>query len=110
MRFEPGQSGNPAGRPPGSRNKKTLALEAAMDERAEEVVTSMLDRAKNGEPAAMRLAMERLAPTGRNRPIAVELPVIKTPQDAELALSVVTDELAAGNLTISEAAALVNLI
>jgi hypothetical protein len=110
MRFEPGQSGNPAGRPPGARNQKTLALEAAMDERAEEIVASVLDRAKNGEPAAMRPAMERLAPTGRNRPLAIGLPVIKTPEDAEAALAVVSAELADGNLTIGEASALVSLI
>ena len=30
MTFQPGQSGNPAGRAVGSRNKKTLAAEAAL--------------------------------------------------------------------------------
>jgi len=110
MRFQPGQSGNPAGRPPGSLNKLTLAAQEAMIERAQEVIDSIMDRAKNGESAAMREAMERLVPTGRNRRVAVDLPVIKTPEDAELALSVVTDELSAGNLTLSEASALVNLI
>ena len=30
-RFQPGQSGNPNGRPHGSRNKATLALEAILD-------------------------------------------------------------------------------
>jgi hypothetical protein len=110
MRFQPGQSGNPAGRPPGSLNKQTLAAQEAMIERAQELIDSIMDRAKNGESAAMRAAMERLVPTGRNRRVAIDLPVIKTPEDAELALSVVTDELSAGNLTISEASALVNLI
>jgi hypothetical protein len=81
-----------------------------MIERAQEVIDSIVDRAKNGESAAMRAALERLVPTGRNRRVAIDLPVIKTPEDAELALSVVTDELSAGNLTISEASALVNLI
>ena len=110
MRFQPGKSGNPAGRPPGALNKKTIAAQAVFEERAGEMATNLLDRAKNGEAAAMRLCMEQLAPTGRNRPVAIELPVIKTPEDAELALTVVTDELAAGNLTISEASALVGLI
>jgi hypothetical protein len=64
MRFQPGQSGNPAGRPAGALNKKTLAVEAAMAERAEEIVNNVMDRAKNGESAAMRLTMDRLAPTG----------------------------------------------
>jgi hypothetical protein len=110
MRFQPGQSGNPAGRPPGALNKKTLATEAAMAARAEEIVNNVMDRAKNGESAAMRLIMDRLAPTGRNRPVAVDLPVIRTPDDAEAALAVVTAELAAGNLSIGEAAALISLI
>jgi Family of unknown function (DUF5681) len=110
MRFQPGQSGNPAGRPPGSLNKQTLAAQEAMIERGQEVINSIIDRAKNGESAAMRAVVERLLPTGRNRRMAIDLPVIKTPEDAELALSVVTDELSAGNLTISEASALVNLI
>ena len=110
MRFQPGQSGNPAGRPPGSLNKKTLAVEALLAERAEEVVTNLMDRAIEGHGTAMRLCVDRLVPTGRNRPVAIDLPVIKTPEDAELALSVVTDELAAGNLTIADASALVTLI
>ena len=33
MQFQKGQSGNPAGRAVGSRNKKTLLLEAALFER-----------------------------------------------------------------------------
>jgi len=110
MRFQPGQSGNPAGRPPGALNKKTLAAEALLAERAEEIVTNLMDRSKNGEPAAMRLVTDRLLPTGRNRLVAIELPVVKTPEDAELALTVVTDELAAGHLTIGEASALITVI
>jgi Family of unknown function (DUF5681) len=110
MRFQPGQSGNPAGRPTGSLNKKTLALEAVLQEEAAEAAKNLVERAKNGDLAAMRMCLDRFAPTGRNRPVAIELPVIKTPEDAELALTVVTDELAAGELTIGEATALVALI
>ena len=110
MRFQPGQRGNPAGRPPGSLNKKTLAAEALMAERAEEIVTDLMDRSKNGEPAAMRIVADRLVPTGRNRRFAIELPLVKTPEDAELAMSVVLDELAAGKLTIAEVSALITAI
>ena len=110
MRFQPGQSGNPAGRPPGSLNKKTLAVEALLAERAEEIVTNLMDRAMEGHGTAMRLCLDRLVPTGRNRPVAIELPVVKTPEDAELALTVVLDEFAAGKLTISELSALITAI
>lgn len=34
-RFQPGQSGNPRGRPPGARNKATRAAEALLDGEAE---------------------------------------------------------------------------
>jgi hypothetical protein len=30
-RFQPGQSGNPAGKPKGARNRTTLAIEALID-------------------------------------------------------------------------------
>jgi len=110
MRFQSGQSGNPAGRPPGSLNKKTLALAEAFAEGAQEVLADVITRAKNGDKTAVRLCMDRTLAPKRDRTVAIELPVIKTSEDAELALTVVTDELAAGHLTISEASALVALI
>jgi hypothetical protein len=110
MRFQPGQSGNPAGRPPGSLNKKTLALQEAFEAKGEEIVDDVIARAKNGQPAAMRLLMERLVPTGRNRRFAIDLPVVKTPEDAEAAVAVVLAELAAGKLAVHEVSSLIPLI
>jgi hypothetical protein len=110
MQFQPGQSGNPAGRPPGSRNKKTLAVEAAFDERAEEILNDVIGRAKEGEKTAMRLCMERILAPKRERAITIDLPVIETAGDAREALLVVTAELSAGEITIGEASKLVALI
>jgi Family of unknown function (DUF5681) len=110
VRFAPGQSGNPAGRPPGSLNRKTLALEAVFMAEAEETVKSIIERAKDGQPVAMRLCMQRALPTGRNRPVAIALPAITGPADARAAIAAVTAELAEGNVTIDEAASLLHLI
>ncbi|HXW27051.1 MAG TPA: DUF5681 domain-containing protein [Xanthobacteraceae bacterium] len=110
MRFQPGQSGNPAGRPPGSLNKRTLAVEALFMAQAEETVTILMERAKEGHPTAMRLFMTRALPMGRDRPVAITLPGIREPEDARAAMAVVTAALAAGDLTISEATALLNFI
>ena len=49
MKFQPGQRGNPAGRPPGSLNKKTLAAQAAFEEKAQEIVDNVIERARNGD-------------------------------------------------------------
>jgi Family of unknown function (DUF5681) len=92
MQFQPGQSGNPAGRPPGALNKKTLAARGVLEERAEEIITNLVDRAMEGHGTAMRLCFDRLVPKGLDRPVAIELPVVKTPEDAELALTMVLDE------------------
>ena len=106
MKFQPGQSGNPAGRPIGSPNKKTLAVQAAFEEKAQEIVDNVIERAKNGDLAAERLVMERMVPTARNRRFAIALPVIRTADDAEAALAVVMDELAAGKLAVHEVSSL----
>ena len=110
MKFQPGQGGNPAGRPPGSRNKKTLEMEEILAERAEAAVRSMLDRAERGEPAAMRLCMERVLPTGANRPVAIELPPVNTPDDVAAATRVVMKALAEGAISARETINLLTVV
>src|ERR1700730_15447196 len=110
MRFEPGQSGKPAGRPPGSRNKKTLEVEELLAKRAEAPVREILDRTDRGDPAAMRLCMERVLPTGANRPVAIELPPVDTPDDVAAATRVVMKALAAGAISARETINLLTVV
>jgi hypothetical protein len=67
MTFLPGQSGNPVGRDPGSRNKRTIAAEEKLLARADELVDDLVKRALRGEPAAMRLCAERCCPCAAGR-------------------------------------------
>ena len=110
MTFQPGQSGNPAGRAVGSRNKKTLAVEAALFERAQELVDELVRRAKNGEPAAMRLCMERILPVGRGRPLPIELPAVRSTEDALAAADVIMDALKEGAISAREAVDLLRVV
>jgi len=110
MTFQPGQSGNPAGRAVGSRNKKTLAVEERLFEHAQELVDDLVRRAKNGEPAAMRLAMERILPAGRGPPLPIELPPVRSGEDAYVAAGVIMDALKEGALSAREAVDLLAVV
>jgi hypothetical protein len=44
--FQKGQSGNPSGRPAGSRNKATLALDALLDGEGEAITRKAIELAK----------------------------------------------------------------
>jgi hypothetical protein len=47
--FQPGQSGNPRGRPPGSRNRVLLALDQIGEDAAADVLRAAIERAKAGD-------------------------------------------------------------
>src|SRR6266852_982868 len=103
MTFQPGQSGNPMGRPPGARNKATLAAEQLLDGEAETITRKAIDMAKNGDLKAVRLCLERLLPARKERPVSIELPALNTPADAVAAAAAIVGAVAAGDLSPSEA-------
>ena len=51
--FKKGQSGNPAGKPKGLRNKRTLDLEALLDGEAQAITRKAVEMAKAGDTVAM---------------------------------------------------------
>ena len=110
MPFQPGQSGNPAGRPRGSRNKKTIVLEALVDGEAEAVMQKVITMAKMGDDVAMRLCVERMMPPRRERPVPLPLPRIETDADARQASADVIEALAEGEVTPKEAEQLLRAI
>ena len=59
--FQKGQSGNPAGKPKGARNKATLAVEALLDGEAEELTRKAIELAKAGDIPALRICLDRRA-------------------------------------------------
>ena len=60
--FEKGVSGNPTGRPRGSRNATTLALEALLDGQANALTQKAIDLALGGDMAALRLCLDAILP------------------------------------------------
>jgi hypothetical protein len=73
-RFVPGQSGNPAGKLPGTRNRATL-LKAALDsEDGPAMARIVIDKALAGDVVTARFCLDRLEPRPRGRAIAIDLP------------------------------------
>jgi hypothetical protein len=110
MPFQIGHSGNPAGRPRGARNKRTIALENIMDGESEVITRKVVEMAKGGHIAAIRLVIDRLAPTQRDRTVDFELPPLNTPADAVTASAAIAAGVAAGDLTPLEAAQLSKVV
>ncbi len=110
MPFQKGESGNPAGRPRGSRNRATLLMESLLADDAEAIGRKAIEMAKQGDMAAIRLCMDRLSPPRKGEPVAFELPPLDKPADSVAAATTIVAAVAAGELTPSEGADLAKVI
>jgi hypothetical protein len=103
-RFQPGNKAGP-GRPAGSRNKATLALEKMLEDEAGDVLKAMIDAAKMGDTAAGRLLLDRVYQPRKGRAIKLDLPKVETAADVMAAMGVVVDAMAQGEISPDEATA-----
>jgi len=108
--FERGKSGNPTGRPKGARNKPTRAVEELLDGEAEALTRKAIDKALEGDMAALRICLDRLLPPRRDRLVTFELPTIESASDALKASSAILAACAAGQLSLREAVEFQNLV
>ncbi len=77
-RFQPGMSGNPAGKLPGTLNRATKLKRLMDDSEDDKVTRSIIDRALSGKDRmAERFVFDSLAPKERARPavIPIALPI-----------------------------------
>lgn len=110
-RYSKGRSGNPNGRPAGSRNRTTLAAEALLEGEAESLTRKAIDLAlASDDIAALRLCLERVLPARRGRLVQFDLPPLRAASDAPRAMAAITNAVAAGEITISEAGDLAKLV
>jgi hypothetical protein len=108
--FQKGQSANPSGRPQGSRNKATIALEKLMADDGEAVVQSVIEAAKGGDMTAARLVLERIVPVRKGRPVNVNLPPISSASDVLGAIGVTIEAMSQGDLTPDEASVIAGVL
>jgi Family of unknown function (DUF5681) len=108
--FQPGQSGNPNGRRAGARNRVTALAMRLMDQDAEPVILALIQAARGGDVAAIKLVLERVAPLPRNRPGHFAMPAIETAADLGEAMSAIMRAASVGELSPDEATAIASLI
>ena len=110
-RFKPGQSGNPKGRPQGSRHKVSVLVESLIEARAEDIAHTALKNAiDGGDPVLLRALLDRLAPPRKERPVTVDLPPLASPADAPRIAAALLERAASGELTPTEAQGLAALL
>ena len=77
-------SGN-FGRPKGSRNKATIAIESLLEGQAEALTQTAVKQALEGDSVALRLCIERIAPAPKDQPVSFSLSSMQSASDASQA-------------------------
>ena len=108
--FSKGTSGNPSGRPAGSRNHATLLMESLLEGEAEQLTRKAIELALAGDITALRLCLERLVPPRKDRPIHLLLPPIENVQQISLAMARVCAAIGEGEITPTEGEVLSNIL
>tara|TARA_B110000240_G_scaffold171132_1_gene195259 strand:+ start:470 stop:808 length:339 start_codon:yes stop_codon:yes gene_type:complete len=87
------------GRPKGSRNKATIAIESLLEGQAEALTQTAISKALDGDSIALRLCLDRIAPPMKDKPVVFTLPQMQDAMDASKAAGSVLTAVSEGTLT-----------
>lgn len=75
-RFMQGQSGNPDGKPKGTRHKATQAVMTLLEGETEALTRKAVELALEGDTTALKLCLDRIAPAYKPsaRPVMLDMP------------------------------------
>ena len=108
--WKKGESGNPEGRRPGCRNRATLAAEMYLDGEAEALTRLAVEQAFAGDLTALKLCLARTVAPRRERPVAIQLPPIRSAADIAPAIDAIAAALGRGLITTGQAAELSQML
>ena len=108
--FKKGTSGNPSGRPTGSRNRATLMAEQYLEGQSEKLIRKVVDMADGGNILAMRLCLERVIPIRKERSIELDLPPAQNAQDLVASFQRILAAVGEGRITPGEAQTLTEVL
>ena len=108
--FVKGQSGNPKGKPKGVRHTATQISYALMEGNLEEVLATVIERAKGGDMTACKMVLDKVLPNTKDRPIALEMPLINDLKDVGNAQAEILQAVANGSITPNEGERVASII
>jgi hypothetical protein len=99
MKFQKGQSGNPAGKAPGTRHQVSVWAESVMREGVEKTLGVLMQKVEEGDLGAIKMVMDRICPVRKAPPFAMP----ENLTDKAAMLRVIMAAVADGDLTPGEA-------
>ena len=89
-----------SGKPKGSRNLRTVAIESLLEGQAEALAQKAISKALEGDGLALKLCMERISPPPKDNPFSFSLlPSMQSANDASQAAGGVLKAVSEGELT-----------
>jgi hypothetical protein len=108
MTFQPGQSGNPAGKKPGTKNRKTILLQE-LEKDGSALAAAIKTAALAGDASAMSLWLTRLEPALRSRGKTVEIELnVNAPIEDQI--KAVMTAIASAQISVETGSMLINNI
>ncbi len=108
--FAKGQSGNPAGRPRGARNRATRIAQLLLDGEAAALSRKAIELALAGDALALKLCLDRILAPQRRRAVELDLPPLREAADLVGAMTAISAAAARGEITPAEAFELAQVI
>lgn len=104
-RWKEGESGNPSGRP---RDERKQQLRQALLDAMPDVLNELISQARSGEPAAMKMILDRVIPTlkATSPTVTVYLPNVPPDQQVQYVLN----EVVEGRLAPDQGGDIVSII
>lgn len=109
-KWKPGQSGNPNGPPTGRKKSITMLSDEILNDACADIITSIRDRAIDGDPTAMQVTARYFGIVRRGRRVNIGLPVINTPDDVLKALQHIQVKVSEEVISAEEAQDFIELV
>lgn len=110
MAFKKGESGNPKGKPKGTRHKTTQLAYAMMEGGLEAILEQVVAKAKAGDMLACRIIIDKFVPNQKDRTVAIELPPIVTLDEVGHAQSEILQAVVSGDITPNEGEKIASIV